>query len=87
MENNMDICRICCQKLQTFPEIPKPTKLFIVQIIFSIHSLGTHQPVGPADFAPLFPMELIMQEVTQDRYVEIPEEVREVDRPSNKDLL
>merc|ERR1719199_44392 len=39
---------------------------------------GTHQPVGPADFAPLFPMELIMQEVTQDRYVEIPEEVREV---------
>jgi tryptophan synthase beta chain len=39
---------------------------------------GTHQPVGPADFAPLFPMELIMQEVSQDRYVEIPEEVREV---------
>jgi tryptophan synthase beta chain len=39
---------------------------------------GTHQPVGPADFAPLFPMALIMQEVSQDRYVEIPEEVREI---------
>jgi tryptophan synthase beta chain len=39
---------------------------------------GTHQPVGPADLAPLFPMALIMQEVSQDRYVDIPEEVREI---------
>ena len=39
---------------------------------------GTHQPVGPADLAPLFPMALIMQEVSQDRYIEIPEEVREI---------
>jgi tryptophan synthase beta chain len=39
---------------------------------------GTKQPVGPADLAPLFPMALIMQEVSQDRYVEIPEEVREI---------
>ena len=39
---------------------------------------GTHQPVGPADLAPLFPMALIMQEVSQDRCIEIPEEVREI---------
>jgi tryptophan synthase beta chain len=39
---------------------------------------GTHEPVGPDDLAPLFPMALILQEVTADRYVEIPEEVREV---------
>ena len=41
---------------------------------------GTKQPVGPADLAPLFPMDLIMQEVTMDRWVEIPEEVREIYR-------
>ncbi len=41
---------------------------------------GTHEPAGPADFAPLFPMALIMQEVSQDRYIEIPEEVQEIYR-------
>ncbi|HMV78607.1 MAG TPA: TrpB-like pyridoxal phosphate-dependent enzyme [Leptospiraceae bacterium] len=39
---------------------------------------GTKQPVGPDDLAPLFPMELIKQEVTRERYVEIPEEVRDI---------
>jgi tryptophan synthase beta chain len=39
---------------------------------------GTHQPVGPADLEPLFPMALIMQEVTTEREVEIPEPVREI---------
>ena len=41
---------------------------------------GTLQPVGPDDLAPLFPMELIQQEVTQQREVEIPEPVRDVYR-------
>jgi len=41
---------------------------------------GTHEPVGPDDLAALFPIELIMQEVTTERYVEIPEPVREVYR-------
>jgi tryptophan synthase beta chain len=41
---------------------------------------GTHQPVGPDDLAPLFPMDLILQEVTTERFVEIPEEVLEVYR-------
>ncbi|MEA5365519.1 TrpB-like pyridoxal phosphate-dependent enzyme [Amycolatopsis sp., V23-08] len=41
---------------------------------------GTREPVGPADLAPLFPQALIEQEVTTERYVDIPEEVREVYR-------
>ncbi len=39
---------------------------------------GTRQPVGPEDLAPLFPMELIKQEVTAERYVEIPDEIRAI---------
>jgi tryptophan synthase beta chain len=41
---------------------------------------GTKQPVGPDDLAPLFPMALIGQEVSTERYIEIPEPVREVYR-------
>lgn len=39
---------------------------------------GTKQPAGPDDFAPLFPMDLIMQEVSMDEYVEIPGEVLDI---------
>src|SRR6266699_3388860 len=39
---------------------------------------GTKQPVGSADLAPLFPMALILQEVSTERYIEIPEPVRQV---------
>ncbi|MCA9636058.1 MAG: TrpB-like pyridoxal phosphate-dependent enzyme, partial [Myxococcales bacterium] len=39
---------------------------------------GTHAPVGPDDLAPLFPMALIGQEVSRERYIDIPEEVREI---------
>ncbi len=39
---------------------------------------GTLQPVGPDDLAPLFPMELIAQEVTADSYVDIPDDVLDV---------
>jgi tryptophan synthase beta chain len=38
---------------------------------------ATLEPIGPADLAPLFPMALILQEVSQDREIEIPEPVRE----------
>ena len=41
---------------------------------------GTGQPVGPEDLAPLFPMELILQEVSTDAEVPIPEEIRDVYR-------
>jgi len=39
---------------------------------------GTMEPVTPDFLSVLFPMELIMQEVSTDQYVDIPEEVREV---------
>src|SRR5437879_12965906 len=38
---------------------------------------STQQPIGPQDLAPLFPMELIKQEVSQERWIEIPEEIRD----------
>jgi tryptophan synthase beta chain len=41
---------------------------------------GTQQPIGPADLAPLFPMELILQEVSTEREIEIPAPVRDVYR-------
>ncbi|HVQ18092.1 MAG TPA: TrpB-like pyridoxal phosphate-dependent enzyme [Actinomycetes bacterium] len=41
---------------------------------------GTLQPVGPDDLAPLFPMDLILQEVTTDQYVDIPAEVQDIYR-------
>jgi tryptophan synthase beta chain len=41
---------------------------------------GTLKPVGPDDLAPLFPVSLIMQEVTSEREVEIPEPVRDIYR-------
>ena len=39
---------------------------------------GTGEPIGPEALAPLFPMALIEQEVSQERYTPIPDEVREV---------
>ena len=36
---------------------------------------ATKQPVGPEDLAAVFPMELIKQEVSTERYIDIPEEV------------
>ena len=38
---------------------------------------GTGQPVGPEDLAPIFPMPLIEQEVSQERFIDIPDEVME----------
>ena len=41
---------------------------------------GTGEPVGPDDLAPLFPMEIILQEVSTERRIAIPEPVRDVYR-------
>ena len=41
---------------------------------------GTHEPLGPEDLAPLFPMALIMQEVSTDSYIDIPGEVLDIYR-------
>ncbi|NEB06488.1 pyridoxal-phosphate dependent enzyme, partial [Streptomyces sp. SID13726] len=39
---------------------------------------GTREPLTPDDLAPLFPLALVQQEVTTERYVEIPQTVREI---------
>ncbi len=39
---------------------------------------ATKEPVGPKDLSPLFPMELIKQEVSQDRFIPIPDEIRDI---------
>jgi tryptophan synthase beta chain len=41
---------------------------------------ATREPVGPDDLAPLFPMEIIAQEVSTDRYIDIPDDVIDVYR-------
>lgn len=38
---------------------------------------GTGQPAGPEDLAPIFPMPLIEQEMSQERFIDIPDEVLE----------
>ena len=53
--------------LADFPKPPAPV----------LHP-GTMQPIGPADLAPLFPMEIILQEVSAERWIDIPDEVRDV---------
>jgi len=50
---------------------------FVVQPV--LHP-ATKEPVGPEDLAPLFPMDLIMQEMSSERYIPIPEEVRDAYR-------
>jgi tryptophan synthase beta chain len=52
------------------PDLPKPPA--------PVLHPGTKQPVTPDDLAPLFPMALIMQEVSADPYIEIPDPVRDV---------
>jgi len=54
--------------LNLTPDLPTP-------IDPPLHPV-TNQPIGPQDLAPLFPMALIMQEVSADRSIEIPDEVR-----------
>lgn len=39
---------------------------------------ATKEPVTPEFLSVLFPMEIIMQEVSRERYIDIPEEVREI---------
>jgi len=39
---------------------------------------GTRQPIGPQDLQPIFPMGLILQEVSRERFIPIPDEVRSI---------
>lgn len=52
------------------PDLPRPLP--------PVLHPGTFKPIGPEDLSPILPMALIMQEVSQDSWIEIPEPVREV---------
>lgn len=52
------------------PHLPNP-------LLPPLHP-GTKQPIGPEDLAPLFPMELIKQEVSQEPWIDIPDAIRDV---------
>ncbi len=41
---------------------------------------ATLQPAGPDDLSPIFPPSIIAQEVSAERYIEIPEEVHQIYR-------
>jgi tryptophan synthase beta chain len=66
----LDESQIPAQWYNVIPDLPTPPPP-------PLHP-GTRQPVGPDGLAPLFPMELIRQEVTADSYVDIPGEVIDV---------
>jgi tryptophan synthase beta chain len=68
----LDEADLPTQWYNVIPDLPEPPPP-------PLHP-GTREPVGPADLAPLFPQALIEQEMTTERYVDIPEEVREVYR-------
>ncbi|WP_255276983.1 pyridoxal-phosphate dependent enzyme [Actinomadura madurae] len=68
----LDESRLPARWYNVVPDLPAPPPP-------PLHP-GTREPVGPDDLAPLFPADLIAQEVSGDRFVDIPEEVREVYR-------
>src|SRR5256714_1178204 len=54
------------------PDLPAPPAPYL-------HP-ATLQPLGPADLAPIFPEAIIAQEVSRERWIEIPEQVRDIYR-------
>src|SRR3990172_1304034 len=76
---------VTVQRKYFLSEKDLPTKWYNIQADLPaplppiIHP-GTGKPIGPQDLAPLFPMQLIKQEVSQERWIEIPQQVREVYR-------
>ena len=54
------------------PDLPEPLP--------TVLHPGTGEPITPDDLKPIFPMAIIMQEFSPERYIEIPEEVQAVYR-------
>ena len=61
------------------PDLPEP-------LAPPLHP-ATGKPVTPDDLKPIFPMELIKQEMSQERYIEIPDEVQSVYRTWRPTIL
>jgi tryptophan synthase beta chain len=70
IQYNLPQSRIPLAWYNILADLPKP-------MAPALHP-GTQKPLGPDDLAPLFPMSLIMQEVSTEREIEIPEEVRQI---------
>jgi tryptophan synthase beta chain len=69
----------------TLPESDIPTHYYNIQpdmptpLPPPLHP-ATREPIGPELLAPIFPMGIIMQEVSQERWIEIPDQVRDIYR-------
>jgi len=70
IQYNLPQSRIPQAWYNILPDLPEP-------LAPPLHP-GTLKPLGPDDLAPLFPMALILQEVSTEREIEIPEEVRQI---------
>src|SRR6202050_5761428 len=68
----LDESEIPRQWYNVIPDLPAPPP--------AVLHPGTLQPVGPEDLAPLFPMELIRQEVATDSFIDVPDDVLDVYR-------
>jgi tryptophan synthase beta chain len=69
----------------TLPESEIPTHFYNIQpdlptpLPPPLHPV-TREPIGPELLAPIFPMGVILQEVSQERWIEIPDQVRDIYR-------
>jgi tryptophan synthase beta chain len=68
----LDESEIPDQWYNILPDLPEPPAPYL-------HP-QTMQPLGPDDLAPIFPQAIIAQEVSQDRWIEIPDQVRDIYR-------
>jgi tryptophan synthase beta chain len=70
IQYNLPQSRIPQAWYNILPDLPAP--------LAPVLHPATHKPIGPDDLAPLFPMSLILQEVSTEREIEIPEPVRQI---------
>src|SRR6266849_11025672 len=70
IQYNLPQSRIPQAWYNILPDLPKP--------LAPVLHPGTLKPIGPDDLAPLFPMSVILQEVSNEPQIEIPAEVRQV---------
>ena len=70
IQYNLPQSRIPQAWYNILPDLPAP--------LAPVLHPATHKPIGPDDLAPLFPMSLILQEVSGEREIEIPEPVRQI---------
>jgi tryptophan synthase beta chain len=68
----LDQARMPTSWYNILPDLPQPLAPYI--------SPATGKPITPQELSRIFPMELIKQEVSSERYIEIPEEIQDIYR-------